>query len=117
MTRQSCLNIAPPLLGIALFLNAGCGNRSVVHATSRTVTVAQSGTADVVGSDSAALQKAANLLRPGDVLSIGEGTYSMENSLFVPSGVTVRGVPGKTILRKARGVESPLTDDADYGDT
>jgi parallel beta-helix repeat protein len=41
----------------------------------------------------------------------------MENSLFVPSGVTVRGVPGKTILRKSRGIESLLTEDGDYGET
>jgi len=111
------LYIALPLLGTMLFLSAGCTTRTVAQPTSRIVTIAQSGPADVVGSDSESLQKAANLLRPGDVLSIGAGTYAMENSLFVPSGVTVRGVPGKTILRKARGVESPLTDDADYGDT
>jgi parallel beta helix pectate lyase-like protein len=117
MTFPHRLPTALSLLGAALFLLAGCTNRNVVHATSRTVTVAQSGGVDVVGNDSAALQKAANLLRPGDVLSIGAGTYTMENSLFVPSGVIVRGVPGKTILRKARSVESPLVDDADYGDT
>ena len=115
--RPLSLYIALPLLGTMLFLSAGCTTRTVAQPTSRIVTIAQSGPADVVGSDSESLQKAANLLRPGDVLSIGAGTYAMENSLFVPSGVTVRGVPGKTILRKARGVESPLTDDADYGDT
>ncbi len=115
--RPLTLYIALPLLGTMLFLSAGCTTRTVAQPTSRIVTIAQSGPADVVGSDSESLQKAANLLRPGDVLSIGAGTYAMENSLFVPSGVTVRGVPGKTILRKARGVESPLTDDADYGDT
>jgi hypothetical protein len=115
--RPLSLYIALPLLGTMLFLSADCTTRTVAQPTSRIVTIAQSGPADVVGSDSESLQKAANLLRPGDVLSIGAGTYAMENSLFVPSGVTVRGVPGKTILRKARGVESPLTDDADYGDT
>jgi hypothetical protein len=83
----------------------------------RTVTIAQSGTADVVGNDSAALQKAAGLLRPGDTLSIGPGTYEMNNSLFVPSGVTVRGVAGQTILRKSRGVESLLAEDGDYGES
>lgn len=83
----------------------------------RVVTVAQSGAADVVGSDNAALQKAAGLLRPGDTLSIGPGTWAMDNSLFVPSGVTVRGVAGKTVLLKSRGVESALAEDGDYGDT
>ena len=98
-------------------LSAGCTTRTVAQSTQRVVTVAQSGSADIVGSNSESLQKAANLLHPGDVLSIGAGTYTMEDSLFVPSGVTVRGVAGKTILRKARRVQSPLTEDADYGDT
>src|SRR5947209_16334419 len=97
----------------------GCGRAVPVHAEqrSRVVTVAQSGAADVVGTDSAALQRAAALLRSGDTLEIGAGTYEMENSLFVPSGVTVRGVRGKTVLRKSLGIESALTEDADYGDT
>ncbi|MFL6351844.1 MAG: right-handed parallel beta-helix repeat-containing protein [Bryobacteraceae bacterium] len=81
------------------------------------MSVAQSGPADVVGNDSEALQKAAHLLHPGDTLSIGPGTYTMEDSLFVPSGVTVRGVSGKTILRKSRGIESALVEDGDYGET
>lgn len=99
---------------------AGMNGCAVSHATSggaRVVTVAQSGPADVVGSGSAALQKAADMLRPGDILSIGAGTYAMDNSLFVPSGVTVRGEAGKTILRKGAGVESALAEDGDYGDT
>ena len=115
--RSFCLYIALPLLGGMVFLTASCGPTSVAHAASRVISVAQSGSADVIGDDSEALQQAANRLQPGDVLSIGAGTYRMDNSLFVPSGVTVRGVPGKTILRKAAGVESPLVDDADYGDT
>jgi parallel beta helix pectate lyase-like protein len=115
--RSLCLHNALPLLGAMAFLSTGCSTRTVAQSTSRVVTVAQSGSADIVGSDSQSLQKAANLLHPGDILSIGAGTYTMENSLFVPSGVTVRGVPGRTILRKAKGVESPLMDDADYGDT
>lgn len=81
----------------------------------RTITVAQSGEADVIGSDNVALQRAADMLRPGDTLEIGPGTYKMENSLLLPSGVTVRGTPGKTILLKSDGVESLLYDDAGYG--
>lgn len=83
----------------------------------RTVTVAQSAPADVVGSDSVALQKAASLLKPGDTLSIGPGVYEMHNSLFVPSNVTVRGAAGKTILKKSRGIASALAEDGDYGET
>jgi hypothetical protein len=88
----------------------------VLAGSPRIVTVAQSGAADVVGNDNVALQKAVQMLRPGDTLQIGPGTYEMHNSLFVPSGVTVRGTAGKTILMKSRGVESALTDDGDYGE-
>ena len=61
-------------------------------------------------------KKRCQMLKPGDTLQIGPGTYEMHNSLFVPSGVTVRGTAGKTILMKSRGVESALTDDGDYGE-
>ncbi|MCL4402928.1 MAG: right-handed parallel beta-helix repeat-containing protein [Acidobacteria bacterium] len=70
----------------------------------------------MTGNDSAALQKAAGMLRPGDVLSIGPGVWRMDDSLRVPSGVTVQGVPGQTVLRKAPGVESALAEDGDYGE-
>jgi hypothetical protein len=85
--------------------------------TPRTIRVAQSGPADVVGTDNVALQKAADMLRPGDTLEIASGTYLLENSVFIPSGVTVRGVAGQTILRKGRGVTSGLAEDGDYGET
>ncbi len=95
----------------------GCTRSRTNAIGHRVVSVAQSGPADVVGSDSAALQKALGLLLPGDTLSIGAGTYAMDDSLFIPSGVTVRGEAGKTILRKTPGVESALIEDGDYGDT
>ena len=82
----------------------------------RTVTVAQSGSADVVGADSMALQRAARMLKAGDTLVIGPGTYDMQNSLFVPSGVTVRGTKDQTILKKSRGIESALAEDGDFGE-
>jgi len=87
------------------------------NAGNRTITAAQSGSADVIGSDSAALQKAADMLHPGDTLLIGPGTYRMDASLLIPSNVTVRGTAGQTILLKSRGVESALIEDADYGDS
>jgi parallel beta helix pectate lyase-like protein len=111
---------ASPLTLLAFpsaLLLASCGGPPVKSHTPRVVTVAQSGTADAVGSDDVALQKAADLLRPGDTLSIGPGTFEMNNSLFVPSGVTVRGTPGQTVLRKSRGVESLLAEDGDYGES
>ncbi len=99
-----------------LFTSVALAGAGVLAASPRTVTVAQSGAADVVGNDSAALQKAAQMLKPGDTLAIGPGTYEMHNSLFVPSGVTVRGTAGKTILMKTPGIESALIDDGDYGE-
>lgn len=101
----------------AVLLAAGC--RAPVQdapAGPRTVRVVQSGSGDMVGNDNFALQKAADMLRPGDTLDIGPGTYTMHNSLFVPSKVTVRGVPGQTILVKSAGVESLLLEDGDYGE-
>jgi parallel beta-helix repeat protein len=105
------------LFSLCLFAVAGCRDRGAQIAGPRTVTAAQSGQADVIGNDDAALQKAAGLLRPGDTLEIGPGTYEMRNSLFIPSKVAVRGVPGQTILRKSAGVESRLVEDGDYGES
>lgn len=102
-----------------LAANVACTTRSVAGSTlpERTITVAQSGNADVIGTDSVALQKAADMLRSGDTLVIGPGTYQMDASLMIPSNVTVRGTAGKTILLKSRGVESAFTEDADYGES
>src|SRR5512144_1772557 len=94
-----------------------CGGNAAGGGGARTVTVAQSGAADVTGSDNVALQKAADMLRPGDALSIGPGTYTMENSVFIPTGVTVRGTKGQTILQKGKGVQSVLAEDGDYGES
>jgi hypothetical protein len=111
------------LCTVLLFLTIACGKRPeqdaspAIKGSPRTVKVAQSGTADVIGSDNTALQKAADLLRPGDILEIGPGTYQMNNSLFIPSRVTVRGTPGQTILKKSAGIESLLVEDGDYGES
>ncbi len=93
------------------------GASSAAYAGPKTIKVAQSGAADVIGNDDGALQKAAGLLRAGDTLEIGPGTYRMNNSLFIPSRVTVRGVPGQTILMKSPGIESRLIEDGDYGES
>ena len=99
-----------------VILAAGCQKTVGPGAAARVIRVAQSGVADVIGSDNTALQKAADLLKPGDTLEIGPGTYEMNNSLFIPSKVTVRGIPGQTILKKSPGVESRLVEDGDYGE-
>jgi hypothetical protein len=101
---------------MTLLFTFACGRPQGVTGIGKTLRVAQSGTADVIGNDNLALQKAADRMKPGDVLEIGPGTYTMHNSLFIPSGVTVRGTPGQTILKKSDGVESPLAEDCDYGE-
>jgi len=102
----------------ALLFTTACSQQTTtVPAAPRVVKVSQTAPADVVGADNVALQKAADLLKPGDTLLIGEGTFTMENSLFIPSGVTVRGIAGKTILKKNAGVRTALAEDGDYGES
>ena len=74
--------------------------------------------ADVVGSDHRALQAAVDYVAGlgGGVVEIGEGEYLMRDSLHLRSHVTVRGVPGKTVLRKAAAAVSPLALDGDFGE-
>ncbi len=81
------------------------------------VTVGREG-ADVLGGDNRALQAAVDYIAGlgGGVVEIGPGEYAMRDSLHLRSFVTVRGTPGKTILRKAPGVVSPLAVDGDYGE-
>lgn len=74
--------------------------------------------ADIVGRDNRALQAAVDYVAGlgGGVVEIGAGEFRMADSLHLRSFVTVRGVPGKTILRKAPGASSPLALDGDYGE-
>lgn len=74
--------------------------------------------ADFTGTDNRVLQSAVDFIAGlgGGVVDIGEGEYIMHDSLHLRPFVTVRGVPGKTILRKADGVVSPLALDGDYGE-
>jgi hypothetical protein len=111
--------LVPAVLALFVMTNLSCTFHSVEGSTlrARTVTVTQGGNADVVGTDSTALQRAADMLRPGDTLEIGPGTWQMDSSLLIPSSVTVRGTPEKTILLKSRGVESALIEDGDYGES
>ena len=52
----------------------------------------------------------------GGTVEIGPGQYAMHDSLHLRPNVTVRGTKGKTILRKADGVVSPLAADGDFGE-
>src|SRR5882762_803534 len=66
-----------------------------------TITVGVSG-ADIIGSDNRALQAAVDYIAGlgGGTVEIGAGEFVMHDSLHLRSFVTVRGVKGKTILRK-----------------
>ena len=81
------------------------------------ITVGQS-SADLLGSDNRALQAAVDYIAAmgGGTVEIGPGEYLMRDSLHLRSHVIVRGSQGKTILRKAHGVESPLATDGDFGE-
>ena len=74
--------------------------------------------ADIVGVDDRVLQAAVDYVAGlgGGVVEIGEGEFTMRDSLHLRSFVTVRGTKNKTILRKAKGVSSPLAMDGDYGE-
>jgi parallel beta-helix repeat protein len=74
--------------------------------------------ADIVGADNRALQAAVDYVAGlgGGVVEIGAGEFLMRDSLHLRSFVTVRGVPGRTILRKARAASSALAVDGDYGE-
>lgn len=82
-----------------------------------TVTVGRTG-CDLNGADNRVLQAAVDYVAGlgGGTVEIGEGEFLMRDSLHVRSNVTVRGTKGKTILRKADGVVSPLAIDGDFGE-
>ncbi len=81
------------------------------------ITVGISG-AEIIGNDNRALQAAVDYIAGlgGGTVEIGAGEFIMHDSLHLRSFVTVRGVKGKTILRKARAAVSPLALDGDYGE-
>jgi hypothetical protein len=81
------------------------------------ITVGQGG-ADISGSDNRALQAAVDYIAAlgGGTVEIMPGTYTMRDSLHLRPHVTVRGVKGQTILRKADADLSGLVRDGDYGE-
>jgi polygalacturonase len=74
--------------------------------------------ADIVGVDNRALQAAVDYVANlgGGVVQVGEGEFRMRDSLHLRSHVTVRGIRGKTVLRKAGASVSTLAMDGDYGE-
>ncbi len=74
--------------------------------------------ADINGTDNRALQAAVDYIASlgGGTVEIGEGEYTMRDSLHLRSHVMVRGIAGKTMLKKAKSVVSPLGLDGDFGE-
>ncbi len=74
--------------------------------------------ADLLGTDNRALQAAVDYIAAldGGTVEIGPGEYLMRDSLHLRPHVTIHGTAGKTILRKADGVESLLATDGDFGE-
>ena len=73
---------------------------------------------DIKGADNRALQAAVDYVAAlgGGAVEIGPGEYLMRDSLHLRSGVTIRGVPGKSVLRKAAAAVSRLKVDGDFGE-
>ena len=83
-----------------------------------TVTVGPAN-ADIIGTDNVAIQKAIGRVAKagGGIVVIKAATYTLRNSVRLVSHLTLRGEgPEKTILKKAPGVRSKLSVDADYGE-
>ncbi len=74
--------------------------------------------ADLTGADNRVLQAAVDYVAAlgGGTVEIGAGEYVMRDSLHLRPYVTVRGVKGKTVLRKADGAVSVLALDGDFGE-
>ncbi|MBN2288009.1 MAG: right-handed parallel beta-helix repeat-containing protein [Candidatus Glassbacteria bacterium] len=122
MRAGSARTAGAALLPLLVLASISCRSRTADTVPSpvppRIITVAQQQGALVVGADNTALQKAVDMLRPGDTLEIGSGVYRLDNSLVIPvSGVVVRGVPGETVLRKGPGVSSLVLDGGDWGES
>src|SRR5437762_6898287 len=84
-----------------------------------TVTVGPAN-ADIIGTDNVAIQKAIGRVAKagGGIVVIKAATYTLRNSVRLVSHLTLRGEgPEKTILKKAPGVRSKLSVDADYGES
>lgn len=74
--------------------------------------------AAIVGRDNRALQAAVDYIAAlgGGTVEIGPGEFLMHDSLHLRSHVTVKGTQDRTILRKAKGSESALALDGDFGE-
>ncbi len=79
------------------------------------ITVGQ-GEGDLQGTDDKVIQAAVDYVGRlgGGTVRVLPGTYTMRNSIFLRSGITLRGSGEKTVLRKAPSVSSPVVREADW---
>lgn len=80
-----------------------------------TITIGQTD-GDLIGSDDKVIQAAVDYVANlgGGTVHVLPGIYTMRNSLFPRSGITIRGSGDKTILRKAASVSSKVIREADW---
>lgn len=71
---------------------------------------------DLQGRDDKVLQAAIDYVANlgGGTVNILPGVYTMNNSLFPRTGITIRGSGDKTILRKSSSVSSKIVREADW---
>jgi len=131
---MTCKSLTPMILCICLFRLTALGDEGrdfspkpqekqlpgAMHSAMTTlprITVGHKD-ADMVGSDNRVLQAAVDYVAGlgGGSVEIGEGEYLMRDSLHLRPNVAVRGVKGKTILRKVPGAVSALAIDGDFGE-
>ena len=96
----------------------GCSHGRVTATGPITITVGFSD-ADVTGDDNRAIQTAIDRVAAagGGTVLVKPGTYMLYNSVRLASHVTLKGEgPEKTLLQKGPGAESPLSDDANFGE-
>jgi len=91
-----------------------------MHAPMSTLPTIKVGPADcdINGTDNRALQSAVDYVSNlgGGTVEIAPGEYLMHDSLHLRPNITIKGTAGKTTLRKASSVITPLSIDGDYGE-
>ena len=73
---------------------------------------------NIINDGCMVIQKAIDdLPSEGGIVNLSEGTYIVSRSIYLRSGVTLRGAGAKTILRKTSGSEANLLEDMPKGNS
>ena len=74
--------------------------------------------ADLTGSDDKVIQAAVDYVARlgGGTVHVLPGTYTMRNSVFLPSGIRLMGSGDDTIITKTASITVPLAEDSDWYD-